>query len=200
MVQVIEPSVELVDAIDREEIIRKLESAARTCYKSEPTNTVKQAGEFIEELIARRHESVIEHVSITFRIVCDRGVSHELVRHRIASYSQESTRYCDYSGELTVIMPTDIFEAKHRSEIWYGMMQAAERAYQKMREQGVPPETARSVLPNSLATEIVATMNLRQWRHFIKMRADNSRAHPDMRRVAKMIKRKLNRELPEIFW
>lgn len=158
--------------------------AARTCYKSE---AIGDQAEFVSRLITRGHESTIEHAVASLRIVCDRGVSHEIVRHRIASYSQESTRYCNYSnerfgGEISVIAPTE-----GASQEWFKACANAEQSYFAMLAEGYKPQHARAVLPNSLATELVMTTNARSWRNFIALRTA-PQAHPDMRHVANMVK------------
>jgi len=179
-----------------------LEVAGRTCYRSEDKITPTSAAAFIKMLIHEKgHESVIEHASATFRVVCDRGVSHEIVRHRIASYSQESTRYCNYSkekfgAEITVIEPPGLPPALR--EEWFCAMRAIEQLYMDMLEAKVPPQIARAVLPTCLKTEIVITYNFREWRHFLKLRTSKA-AHPQMREVAGMISEILVRECPEVF-
>lgn len=206
--RVIEQSVHLEDAINREEVLKKIERCGRTCYKSEHLITESSASKFINRIISSHHESVIEHQSITLRLVCDRGVSHELVRHRIASYSQESTRYCNYNNdkfgnELTFIKP--ILDPKHKvneefyMENWNKVMQDIENSYIDMINNGVIPEYSRQILPNSLATEIVVTMNIRSWRHFLQLRMHKS-AHPQIRDLAFKIYDVLNGILPELFF
>ncbi len=201
--KIIEPSVELVDDFDAAAIMRKLERAGRVCYKSEGNIKSDSAEKFIRGIIKRGHESVIEHVSLSFKIVCDRGVTHELVRHRLASYSQESTRYCDYGagkfgGELTFIKPCFWSEDDDAFKLWLQTMALIERNYLAMRAAGVRPELARSILPNSLKTEIFVTMNLRELRHFLKLRT-SPKAHPQMRQVALKILDVLTEKLPAIF-
>ena len=173
--KIIEPSVELIDDFDAATIMRKLERAGRVCYKSEGNIKVDSAEKFIRGIIKRGHESVIEHAAVSFKIICDRGVTHELVRHRIASYSQESSRFCDYSagkfgGELTFIKPCFWSEDDENFRRWSRTMALIEENYLAMRAAGARPEEARSILPNSLKTEIFVTMNLREWRHFLKLR------------------------------
>jgi len=146
---------------------------------------------------------VIEHASVTAVIVCDRGVSHEIVRHRIASYSQESTRYCNYSQdkfgrELTFIRPCFWAEDSPAYRIWADTMQSVETAYFALLESGEEPQKARSILPNSLKTELVVTMNLREWRHFFKLRTHKS-AHPQMREVAAPMLRAFQARIPVVF-
>ena len=182
------------------ELLKQIESVGRTCYKSEDRITDDSATKFVRSLIKNGHEAMIEHNSITVRFICDRGVSHEIVRHRIASYGQESTRYCNYSNdkfssEINVIDITDgiALDTKMKNytpeliqEImneWLAAMEDAERHYIKMIELGATAQIARGVLPTSVKTEIVVTMNLREWRHFFKLRAHIS-AHPQMRELA----------------
>ncbi|MBR6014385.1 MAG: FAD-dependent thymidylate synthase [Selenomonadaceae bacterium] len=201
--KIIEPSVELVQELDAEKIMKHIERAGRVCYKSESRISDKSAEKFIANIIKSGHESVIEHVSITFKIICDRGITHEIVRHRLASYSQESSRYCDYSndkfdGELTFIKPCFWTEDDENFKLWKQTMETLEKNYLAMRKNGVRPEQARSILPNSLKTEIFMTANLREWRHFLKLRTSN-RAHPQMREVALKIYDILNKNLPVIF-
>lgn len=186
--KVVEPGFEFIGRVDGMAIIKSIEIAGRTCYKSESNITDESAREFVASIIKRGHESVLEHEKVSVKIICDRGVSHEIVRHRIASYSQESTRYCNYSkdrfgGELTVIAPHFWEEDSDEYATWYAAMEAAERAYNSLVLSGAKPEEARTVLPNSLKTEIVVTMNLREWRHFFKLRAHSS-AHPQIREIA----------------
>ena len=159
---VIPPSHEILYMPDGEFILKQIELAGRTCYKSEDRITADSAKTFVKRLIDSGHHSVIEHVNITVRFMCDRGVTHELVRHRLASYSQESTRYANYSKdkfgrEITVIKPS--FWADDSSEYleWLAAMEWAEKTYMKLIDLGASPEQARSVLPNSLKTEIVMT-------------------------------------------
>ena len=205
--QVIKPSIEIIDMEDYEKIVKKIERIGRVCYKSEGKITEDSAEKFIKGLLTRQHESVIEHENVTVRFVCDRGVTHEIVRHRIASYSQESTRYCNYSGDkfdnqITVIDLASGFQYdlskendKAKYEVWTKAMENAEQSYFRMLELGATPQEARSVLPNSLKTEIVVTMNLRSWRNFFRLRVD-SQAHPQMREVETMIYEEFQNRLP----
>ena len=202
--KIIEPSVELVDDFDAVAIMKKIERAGRVCYKSEGNIKNDSAEKFIRGIIKRGHESVIEHAAISFKIICDRGVTHELVRHRIgASYSQESTRYCDYSagkfgGELTFIKPCFWSEGNENFQLWKDTMSQVEKNYLAMRALGAKPEQARSILPNSLKTEIFVTMNLRELRHFLKLRTAPA-AHPQMRQIALKIYTILVEKLPAVF-
>jgi thymidylate synthase (FAD) len=205
--KIIKPSFTIETPIDGEYILKQLEKAGRTAYKTEDKITADSAKKFIKKILDMWHESVIEHCNITVRVVCDRGVTHEIVRHRIASYTQESTRYCNYSkgkfgGEITVIKPcfwnSDSAEDKEKFEIWGKAMKSAEKTYLELIRLGASPQEARSVLPNSLKTEIVMTMNLREWRHFFKLRTSNA-AHPQMREIARPLLDEFKKQMPVIF-
>ena len=201
--RIIEPTVELVEDFDAAAVMKKIERAGRVCYKSESNIKDDSAEKFIRGIIKRGHESVIEHATVSFKIVCDRGVTHELVRHRLASYSQESSRYCDYSagkfgGELTFIKPCFWQEDDENYQLWKDTMAQLEKNYLTLRAKGARPEEARSILPNSLKTEIFVTMNLRELRHFLKLRTAKA-AHPQMREVALKIYNILVEKLPAVF-
>jgi thymidylate synthase (FAD) len=201
--KIIKPSVEILDNITPVEVLKKLELCGRVCYKSEDKITDESAVKFISNIIKQGHESVLEHVSFSVRFICDRGVTHEMVRHRIASYSQESTRYCNYSkgqfnGEITVIEPCFLVPGTEGYDIWYKACQMAEQYYFSLLDWGCSPQEARAVLPNSLKTEIVMTANIREWRHFLKLRTSPV-AHPQMREVANMLLTELNFLLPSLF-
>lgn len=200
---IIKPAVFLEDEIDGQAIIKKLERIGRVCYKSEGNIKEDSAERFIAAIMKRGHESVIEHVSISVRVICDRGVTHEIVRHRLASYSQESTRYCNYSNEkfgneLTFIKPCFWDEDSENYKIWKNSMELIEKNYMAMMESGATPQEARSILPNSLKTEIVMTMDLRAWRNFFKLRTAHA-AHPQMREVACMLLKEFKERIPVIF-
>lgn len=203
IMRIINAQVFLEQALSQEEVLRHIEKAGRVCYKSESKISDHSAEKFVENIIRSGHESVIEHFSITFRIICDRGVTHELVRHRIASYSQESTRYCNYSNdsfgnELTFIKPCFWDENDKNYLIWKEAMQNAEKYYLELMKNGAKPQEARDVLPNSVKTEIYVTMNIRSWRNFLKLRT-SKRAHPQMREIAFMIYNCLYDNLPILF-
>lgn len=201
--KIIKPSFEILDELNGNEILKKIEKIGRVCYKSEEKITSESSKKFISNILKSGHESVIEHEKVSIRFICDRGVSHEIVRHRIASYSQESTRYCNYSKdkfgkEITVIKPLFWEEDSKEYKIWYEAMLHSEQAYQTLIQLGAKPQEARSILPNSLKTEIVVTMNLREWRHFFKLRTA-ANAHPQMREIVCMVLAKLKQEIPIIF-
>lgn len=197
--KIISPDFAFVDSINGNAILKKLEAAGRTCYKSENKMTEDSAANFVRNLIKRGHESVLEHVSITVRIITDRGISHEIVRHRLASYSQESTRYCNYKDkEIEFVLPYDIDPETKIFDYWKLSCQASETDYKILIAEGVAPQTARSVLPNCLKTELVMTCNLREWRHFFKMRCAPG-AHPDMKYLATIMLHDFQEKIPVVF-
>lgn len=198
--KIIEPVVFIESDVTQEQAMRMIERAGRVCYKSEDRIESGSSAKFIRGILKRGHESVIEHMSITVRIICDRGVSHEIVRHRIASYSQESTRYCNYatdkfSKEITVIKPLFWNDTSKEYFIWKKAMEDCEKAYFDLINSGATPQEARAVLPNSLKTEIFVTMNFREWRHFFSLRC-GSAAHPQMQQVARMILSQFQEKYP----
>ena len=201
--RIIEPSHEFLEDFDGLAMVKNIERMGRICYKSEGNISDTSYRKFLQNLLARGHESVIEHGKVSVLVICDRGVSHEIVRHRIASYSQESTRYCNYSqdkfgNELTFIRPCFWTEDSPAFRIWKASMEAVERDYFRLLELGAQPQEARSILPNSLKTEIVVTMNLREWRHFFRLRTAPA-AHPQMRQTASALLRDFQRRIPVVF-
>jgi len=223
--EILRPHMDGPDA--KNAIYQLIEQAGRTCYKSESAITPESSAAFIQKIVKNHHEAMLEHASMTVKFIVDRGVSHELVRHRIASFAQESTRYCNYSkdkfgNEITVIEPcffkdipeevrNDIFrylvmnKQPTPHEIAYGLWREAcymaEERYFKMLENGCTPQEARSVLPNSLKTEIIVTANMREWRHFFKLRAagETGAPHPQMAEVAIPLLKKCKEYMPELF-
>lgn len=185
-----------------EKKVDNIEYCARLCYKSENKACGCNSANFLQSIIKNGHESVIEHEKITAFFVVDRGVSHEIVRHRIASFSQESTRYCNYSSdkfenEITVIKPFFYKENSQEYEIWKKACLSCEDAYIKLTQTG-SPQQARSILPNSLKTEIAVTLNFRQWRHFLKLRAAAD-AHPQIQQVSIPLLMLLKNKFPVLF-
>ncbi len=204
---VIKPSFVIETEIDGQQILKHIEKAGRVCYKSEDKTTESSAAEFVRRIIKNGHEAVIEHFSVTVKVICDRGVTHEIVRHRLASYSQESTRYCNYSkdkftNQVTFIQPcfwdVNTEDGKRKYDIWKSVMEFSEEKYMELLELGATPQEARSVLPNSLKTELVMTMNLREWRHFFKLRTSTA-AHPQMREIAIPLLDKFKELIPVVF-
>ncbi|MBU1067443.1 FAD-dependent thymidylate synthase [Patescibacteria group bacterium] len=224
--KIIKPSYEILTDIDPKKIMANIERAGRTCYKSEDkikTEWVKigknlqkfstgdvhyipalskkntSAEPFIRGIIKSGHHSVLEHESISVRFICDRGVSHELVRHRLASFSQESTRYCNYSVDgLTFIRPLFWDENSEEYYQWAYAMKVASQTYMRLLQLGARPEQARAVLPNSLKTEIVMTANIRGWRHVFTLRCTKA-AHPQMREIMMPLLEELAIKLPVLF-
>lgn len=200
---IIEPSFIIESHVDGDCILKQIEKAGRTAYKSEDKISNDSASKFIGSIIDRGHLSVIEHQSITVRVICDRGVTHEIVRHRIASYTQESTRYCNYTkgkfgNQITVIKPCFWNENDEKYKIWKQTIEDIEKAYNELISLGATPQEARSILPNSLKTEIVVTMNLREWRHFFELRTASG-AHPQMREIAIPLLHEFKKKVPVIF-
>lgn len=201
--KIIKPYTEIVGAVDGSAIIKHIELCGRVCYKSEGKITDDSAEKFVAAVIKRGHEAVLEHQSITVKFVCDRGVSHEIVRHRLAAYCQESTRYCNYSkegfgGEITVIKPFYLEEGTRAFASWRGACETAERAYLSLLDWGCSPQEARAVLPNSLKTEVVMTANLREWRHFFQLRTAKA-AHPQMRELTRPLLCTMQELVPVVF-
>lgn len=201
--KIINPTFIIESSIDNESITKHIEKAGRTAYKSEDKITNDSASKFISMIISRGHLSVIEHSFITVRIICDRGVSHEIVRHRLASYTQESTRYCNYSkgkfgSEITVIEPCFWDPQDQKYQIWQETISNIETNYNKLISLGATPQEARSILPNSLKTEIVMTMNLREWLHFFELRTAKA-AHPQMREITIPLLKEFQKKLSVIF-
>ena len=201
--KIINADVEFITPINGAAILKRLEQCGRVCYKSEAKITKTSAERFISNIIGRGHEAVLEHCSFTVKFICDRGVSHEIVRHRLASYCQESTRYCNYSKEgfgeeITVIKPCFWDETDLKYAAWANLCSKAEDAYIDLIRSGATPQEARSVLPNSLKTEVVMTANIREWRGFLKLRCAKA-AHPQMREVALILLEKVHDLIPVCF-
>ena len=203
MVKVIKPSYEILTPIDGDNILKLIELAGRTCYKSHDLITPDSAKNFVSKIAQRGHESVIEHYNITVRFFCNRGFTHELVRHRLAAYSQESTRSCNYNkdkfgNEITVIKPFEVEEGTKEYELWLEAMQNAEKSYMAMIENGSKPENARGVLPIDIKTEIVITANIREWKHIFGLRTSKA-AHPSMRELMIPLLKDFQASIPVLF-
>lgn len=218
--KLVKPSISLVWMTTKP--LRVIERAGRTCWKSDCFATDSSSEEFVSKLLLRGHHSVIEHASASYRVVCDRGVTHEFVRHRLFSYSQESTRYCNYKGGVTYIIPPWLydqlegltvvestcdfeyyvgeFETRSPDALnWLHAMAVSEIKYQiAINNLNWSPQQARSVLPNALKTEIVVTGNLREWRHFFSLRTSKA-AHPQMREIALMLLSDIASRIPILF-
>lgn len=211
--QIVKAGYEILDTLNGEEILKKIEKVARVCYKSEDKIGEGTAEAMVRALIKRGHEAMLEHFSFSVKFIVDRGVSHEIVRHRLASFAQESTRYCNYGskgGEITVIEPCyltvdgvtlSVDQWSERYGAWVSATEEAEKSYLRMIADGATPQEARAVLPTSLKTELVMTANLREWRHFLKLRAVGTTGtpHPQMLEVAVPLLEELKALVPVVF-
>lgn len=210
--RVIDPSFEILTEISDGGLkeLQHIEKIARRCYKSEDkiTEDGESAKKMVANLIKHKHFAMIEHGSVSVLFTVDRGISHELVRHRVASFAQESTRYCNYSqgkfgGELVFIRP--FFFTTEGNPMQYGTwateMASAEHTYLELLKNGATPQEARSVLPNSLKTEVVMTANYREWRHFFELRAlgVTGQPHPQMKQIALPLLKEFQKRLPILF-
>ena len=188
-----------------ETILKPIERAGRICYKSENNITNDSCIQFCKNIISRGHEAVIEHSQLSVKFTIDRAIANELVRHRLASYCQESTRYCSYNknkfgNEIKVIVPEDLENDVVNYSIWYESCMHAENAYMALLSNNVKPELARNVLPLSTATEIIMTANIREWRQVFKLRSShNMCAHPQMRSICDRLLVELKSKIPVLF-
>lgn len=201
--KVIDPYFDVLNMPAGEAMLTHIELAARTCYKSEDKITADSAARLLRGLLKSGHHSVFEHAGASVRVVCDRGISHEIVRHRLCAFSQESTRYANYAKdkfgqEITVIRPYFWAVDSEAYGIWEDQMTRAEKAYLGLIEGGASPQEARSVLPNSLKTEIVMTANMREWRHIFKLRCAAA-SHPQIRQVMLPLLDRFRREMAILF-
>lgn len=189
----IDPGYKILTPITGGEL-QLIELAGRTCYKSEDKITDDSAKKFVKMLIDRGHEAMLEHSFLSVRFICDRGISHELVRTRYCNYSKDK-----FDNELTFIRPFFFEEGSDKYRDWEIAMRHAEEAYMHLiNKLGASPQEARSVLPNSIKTEVVMTANYREWRHFLKLRTAKT-AHPQMQQITIPLMRELTDRIPVIF-
>ena len=181
---------------DPMDLLQDIERIGRVCYKSEHRITSSSAAPFVRSIIERGHESVLEHISITVRFVTDRAIANELVRHRIAAYSQESTRYCNYKDKIEFIYPKNVSDKQ--LQLIMEACACAATTYQELIADGATPEVARDVLPLCTKTELIATYNLREWRHILRLRTDKA-AHPKMRELMQTLLQFFQGLVPIIF-
>ena len=203
--KLIKPGYEILTPIDGLKEIQAIETAARTCYKSESaiTEDGESAKKLIRRLIESGHEAMLEHSFLSVKFTVDRGVTHELVRHRLCSFAQESTRYCNYSGKkfgrnVKFVIPGFFANKVEAMNAWTYACAKAEEAYFELMDEGATPQEARTVLPNSTAAEIVMSGNYREWRHILRLRTAKD-AHPQMREVMCPLGEELKRRIPVIF-
>lgn len=204
--KVIKPHYELLTEISEggKKELKAIELAGRTCYKSEDKITEDSCIKFVEMLIKRGHEAMLEHGGdLTVKFTVDRGVSHELVRHRLASFAQESQRYCNYANDvetsnITFIEPCFFEKESEEYRIWYSQCKIVEAVYKQLIKNGCKPQEARTVLNNSVKTEIVIKANYREWRNILRLRTAFP-AHPQMREVMIPLLKELKEKLPVLF-
>jgi thymidylate synthase (FAD) len=206
--KIVEPKYEILTDISEGGIkeLQQIERVARVCYKSEDKITPdgESAKKLVGFLVKQGHEAMLEHSQLSVLFTCDRGVANELVRHRIASFAQESTRYCNYSkekfgAEIQVVMPTFIKNADEPTRTaWTESMYSVEKQYMRLLEHGFRPEQARCVLPLCLKTEIVVTANYREWRNIFKLRTPVA-AHPQMRELMCPLLKEIQKKIPVVF-
>jgi thymidylate synthase (FAD) len=201
--KVIDPYFDVLNMPAGVDVLKHIELAARTCYKSEDKITTDSASKLLRALLKSGHHSVFEHVGASVRVVCDRGISHEIVRHRLCAFSQESTRYANYAKdkfgqEITVIRPFFWDAQSDAFQTWKKQMESAEKAYLALINGGASAQEARSVLPNSLKTEIVMTANMREWRHIFKLRCAAA-SHPQIRQVMLPLLDRFRSDIPVLF-
>ena len=178
----------------------QVEVATRTCYKSEDRISEGSATRLIRGVIKRGHESVIEHCNVSYRFICSRAASHQIVRHRLCAFSQESMRYVDYGKKgFQVVVPPLILDDQAKLKEYMSFMEECYKKYISLRSSGMRPEDARFVLPQASKTELVMTANLREWRHVIKQRALNPHAQWEIRSLMKAVLYELSHYLPVFF-
>ena len=209
--KLIKPKVEILDTLVGEQIISRIAVVARTCYKSESSSTPTKDEALVKRLIESKHEAMLEFVDVTVKFICSRAIAQEITRHRMASYAMESQRYCAYNKdrfnhEITYIIPShtnyDEGEYSLKYEVANGpfinSLLYSEKAYFDLIEDGWKAQEARDVLPNATKTEINMKANLREWRHFFKLRC-HSTAHPDIRQLALDLLKQMHEQIPIVF-
>lgn len=200
--KIIEPVIE-VEKFDSKAIMRRLERACRTCYRSEGSITDESYKTLLKNCITRGHESILEHEKITIRMTCDIGVYKDLTRHRFASFSIESTRYCNYGkdkfeNELKFIRPCNIQKDTEIYKSWEKTLKYIEKQYLLMSENGAKADQLRLILPHSTAAQVTMTANIREWKHIFALRTTNH-AHPAIQQLLIPLLLLFKKEMPEIF-
>lgn len=199
--RIVEPWIK-VEKIDGKKIMKRIERACRTCYRSEGKITEDSYKNLIKNCINRGHESVLEHEKVTVRIYNDIGSYKDLTRHRFASFSVESTRYCSYDkdkygNEISFMDPVYIEDEKVY-EVWKKTMQDIENSYLEMKKLGATTDMCRNILPHSTAAEYTMTANIREWKHIFELRANNH-VHPAIRQVMIPLLKYFKEQMPDIF-
>lgn len=200
--QIVKPSYEILYPCDRNHSLaqlRRIERAARTCYKSEDKITSDSYKEFIKMLVDKKHDAMLGFGEMHVFFVCDRGVSHELVRHRLCEFAQESTRYCNYkSGGIQVICPAEIDNDSDIYYEWEDTMNELDEKYKLLIGHGLKPQIARSILPTCVKTEIHMKADFQEWRHIFKLRTSKA-AHPQMRELMIPLLAEVKQLIPIVF-
>ena len=197
----VQPKIE-VENYNPIQIMKNIERACRTCYRSENFITEESYKKLLKNCINRGHESVLEHEKITVRMTCDIGVYKDLTRHRFGSFSIESTRYCNYSKDkfdnnIKFIEPI-YFDDGDKGQLWADAMMAIENQYMKMAAVGCTPDEMRMILPHSTAAEVTMTANIREWRHILDLRTKKM-THPAIRQLLIPLLLKFKEDMPELF-
>lgn len=200
--KIIKPEIEIED-FDGTQIMQNIERACRTCYRSEESITEDSYKKLLTNCINRGHESVLEHEKITVRMICDIGVYKDLTRHRFASFSIESTRYCNYgkdkfNNEIKFIEPCNIEKGTTEYEQWFNIMNIIEKAYNEMADLSCTPDQMRMILPHSTAAAVTMTANIREWKHILELRCSKM-AHPAIRQLLIPLLLIFQEKMPEIF-
>lgn len=195
--KVIKQSYEILNS--PEDALRMIELAGRTCYKSEDKIIDGSAEKFVKMLVDRKHTAMVEFGDLIVKFITNRGVTHELVRHRLCSFAQESTRYVNYGGKEMEFIEPVWDETSDACHLWHDAMKWSEISYTDLVNNfGWRPEQAREILPNSLKTEIVVKANFTEWRHILKLRTANA-AHPQMRELMRPLLKELQDRIPVVF-
>ena len=200
--KIIKPKI-YVENIDGIKVMKRIERACRTCYRSEGSIDDESYKRLIKNCINRGHESVLEHEKVTIRMICDIGVYKDLTRHRFGSFSIESTRYCNYGkdkfeNEIKFIEPVNIDKTSELYKDWYRTVDFIEQEYVRMSRMGATPDQMRMILPHSTAAEVTMTANIREWRHILKLRASKM-AHPAIQQLMIPLLLHFKTIMPELF-
>ena len=202
--KLIKPKVEILDNINGEDILKRIEQVARTCYKSEDkiSEDSSSARKLVTNLINSKHEAMLEFVDITVKFTCSRSIAQEITRHRLASFAMESQRFCAYNkdkfgNEVTFVLPSWVND-NESTELFIQTLKNTELTYFELLNKGLKAQESREVLPNATKTELNMKANLREWRHFFNLRCSQA-AHPDIRVLALDLLKQFHDRIPIIF-